>query len=124
MRMLPALLSFVLLTAPLAAQTPPPAAAQPNPALQKSIEDAIQLVQAGKKEAAYAKLQALQKNPAVTAPVLSLVGALYVEIGRPKEALAVLKPLADSEDAQPAVLYNAGRAALRAGQPDAAQVYW
>jgi Flp pilus assembly protein TadD len=124
MRMLPALLSFVLLTAPLAAQTPPPAAAQPNPALQKSIEEAIQLVQAGKKEAAYAKLQALQKNPAVTAPVLSLVGALYVEIGRPKEALAVLKPLADSEDAQPAVLYNAGRAALRAGQPDAAQVYW
>jgi Flp pilus assembly protein TadD len=138
MRKIPALLSFVLLAAPLAAvQTPAPAVkatarpaapaaqpAQPASPLQKSIEDAIQLVQSGKKDAAYAKLQALQKDPAVTPPVLSLVGALYVEIGKPREALAVLKPLADSEDAQPAVLYNAGRAALRAGQVDAARVYW
>jgi Flp pilus assembly protein TadD len=129
MRKIPALLSFVLLAAPLAAvQTPapasPPAQAQPSPTLQKAIEDAIQLVQSGKKDAAYAKLQAIQKDPAVSRPVLSLVGALYVEIDRPKEALAVLKPLADSEDAQPAVLYNAGRAALRAGQVDDARVYW
>ena len=35
----------------------------------------------------------------------------------------MLKPLADSEDAQPAVLYNAGRAALRAGQVDAGRIY-
>jgi Flp pilus assembly protein TadD len=129
MRKIPALLSFVLLAAPLAAvQTPapasPPVQAQPSPTLQKAIEEAIQLVQSGKKDAAYAKLQAIQKDPAVSRPVLSLVGALYVEIDRPKEALALLKPLADSEDAQPAVLYNAGRAALRAGQVDDARVYW
>jgi Flp pilus assembly protein TadD len=147
MRKIPALLSLVLLAAPLAAaQTPaakasttktaprplptttpaaqPAPPAKPDSPLQKAIEDAVQLVQSGKKDAAYAKLQALQKDPAVTPPVLSLVGALYVEIGRPREALAVLKPLADSEDAQPAVLYNAGRAALRAGQVDEARVYW
>jgi Flp pilus assembly protein TadD len=128
MRKIPALLSFVLLAAPLAAvqtSVPAPSAqAQPSPTLQKAIEEAIQLVQSGKKDAAYAKLQAIQKDPAVSRPVLSLVGALYVEIDHPKEALAVLKPLADSDDAQPAVLYNAGRAALRAGQVDDARVYW
>ncbi|HEX4495879.1 MAG TPA: tetratricopeptide repeat protein [Thermoanaerobaculia bacterium] len=129
MRKIPALLSFVLLAAPLAAlQTPTPAPSptqgQASPTLQKEIEEAIQLVQSGKKDAAFAKLQAIQKDPAVSRPVLSLVGALYVEIDRPKDALAVLKPLADAEDAQPAVLYNAGRAALRAGQVDDARVYW
>ena len=52
----------------------------------------------------------------MTLPLLSLVGALYLEVGRPKDALAVLKPLADPEDSQPAVLYNAGRAAVMAGR--------
>jgi Flp pilus assembly protein TadD len=128
-----ALLSFVLLAAPLGAvqtslATPPapPAtapAARNVPPLQKAVEAAIQDVQAGKKDAAFAKLKVIEKDPAVTPPLLSLIGALYVEIGKPQDGLAVLKPLADDEDAQPAVLYNAGRAAQRAGQLDVARVY-
>jgi Flp pilus assembly protein TadD len=128
-----ALLSFVLLAAPLGAvqtspATPPaPPAAAPAarnvPPLQTAVEAAIQDVQAGKKDAAFAKLKVIEKDPAVTPPLLSLIGALYVEIGKPLDGLAVLKPLADDDDAQPAVLYNAGRAAQRAGQLDVARVY-
>lgn len=132
MRKILALSSFVLLAAPLAAvktSTPPTTQPAPQPAapatspLQTSIEEAIQLVRSGKKEAAFTKLQAIAKDPTMTPPLLSLVGALYLEIGRPKAALMVLKPLADSEDSQPAVLYNAGRAALMAGQVDEGRIY-
>jgi len=134
MRKIPALLSFVLLAAPLAASVQTPQTAQPaRPAvpqgaqapaaapespLQKPLDDAIRLVQAGKKAEAFQKLQAVEKDPNVTPLVLSLIGTLYVEIGKPQEGLRVLKPLADPEDAQPAVLYNAGRAALRSGHVD------
>ncbi|HET9208936.1 MAG TPA: tetratricopeptide repeat protein [Thermoanaerobaculia bacterium] len=124
---IPALLSLALLAAPLAAsvqtpQTAQPAAAPESP-LQKPLDDAIHLVQAGKNAEAFQKLQAVEKDPHVTPLVLSLIGALYVEIGKPQEGLRVLKPLADAEDAQPAVLYNAGRAALRSGRVDEGRIY-
>src|SRR4029077_10695057 len=80
-----ALLSFVLLAAPpRAAQTstaPPPAAPAAAPAprnvppLQKAVEAAIQDVQAGKKDAAFAKLKEIEKDPAVIPPLPSLIGA-------------------------------------------------
>jgi predicted Zn-dependent protease len=136
MRKISVLLSFALLAAPLAAeptaQPARPAAGAPQAAgapaaaespLQKPLDDAIRLVQAGKNAEAFQKLRAIEKDPNVTPLVLSLIGALYVEIGKPAEGLRVLKPLADSEEAQPAVLYNAGRAALRAGQVDEGRVY-
>ena len=135
---IPALLSLALLAAPLAAeqttktaqparpaapQAGAPAAAAPESPLQKPLDDAIRLVQAGKKAEAFQKLQAVEKDPNVTPLVLSLIGALYVEIGKPQEGMRVLKPLADPEDAQPAVLYNAGRAALRSGHVDEGRIY-
>ena len=49
---------------------------------------------------------------------------LYLELGKAQQALAVLKPLADAEDAEPAVLYKAGRAALLPDQVDAAKLYF
>ena len=129
-----ALLSFVLLAVmtlatPLGAvpTKPAPPAAAPETRvvspLQKAVEEAIAQIQAGKKDAAYTKLKAIEKDPAVTPPLLSLVGALYLEVGRPKDALAVLKPMADPEDSQPAVLYNAGRAAVAAGDVDTGRIY-
>ncbi|HEY2289533.1 MAG TPA: tetratricopeptide repeat protein [Thermoanaerobaculia bacterium] len=135
MRKIPALLSLALLAAPLAAvqttqparpaapQAAPAPTAQPESPLQKPLDDAIRLVQAGKNAEAFQKLQAVEKDPNVTPLVLSLIGALYTEIGKPQEGLRVLKPLADAEDAQPAVLYNAGRAALRAGRVDEGRIY-
>jgi Flp pilus assembly protein TadD len=137
MRKILVLSSFALLAAPLAAQTPttgvgaakatqskesPPPQRALTP-LEKSIQEAVKLVEEHHAAAAVDKLRAIQKDPAVTPLMLSLVGALYVQLNKPQEALAVLKPLADPEDAEPAVLYNAGQAALLAGQMDVGQVY-
>jgi len=121
------LLSTFLLAAPLMAQAPPaakPAApAQQPTAAEKSLQEAIKLVQAGNAAAAVEKLKALEKDPTLTPPLRSLVGALYLQVNRPQEALALLQPLADAEDAEPAVLYNAGRAALLTGNLDAGKIY-
>jgi predicted Zn-dependent protease len=130
-----ALLAISLLSAPLLAQAQAPAQAPPAakpaapPAQQpvsvadKTFQEAVKLVQAGDAAGALVKLQALEKDPAVTPPVRSLLGALYLQINRPKEALAALQPLADSENAEPAVLYNAGRAAILSGNVDAGRLY-
>ena len=125
------LLSFLAVPL-LAAQTPPaqtpPAAAAPAgqqpaaPALDPRVQEAVALTKAGKAAEALAKLQALPKE-AVTPQVQSLEGTLYLEVGKPQEAMAVLKPLADAEDAEAAVLYNAGRAALLLNQVPEARTY-
>ena len=107
---------LLLLVAPLGAQTPPPAR-QPPAASRPSgtdaaVQEALKQAQAGDLGGAIQKLETLRKSPSVDPRVLSLLGALYLQAGKPEEALAVLKPLADAEGADPAVLYNAGRAAL------------
>jgi Flp pilus assembly protein TadD len=139
MRKILVLSSFALLAAPLAAAAQTPASGlgaakatqtkeSPPPQraltpLEKSLQEAARLVAEHHTAAAVDKLKAIQKDPAVTPPMLSLIGALYVQLDKPQEALAVLKPLADPEDAEPAVLYNAGQAALLAGQVDLGKVY-
>lgn len=55
---------------------------------------------------------------------LSLLGTLYLETGRAAEALAVLETLAKAETADPAVLYNAGRAAQALGHAEQAEGYF
>jgi Flp pilus assembly protein TadD len=115
------------------AQAKPPAAA-PAPAaqapaappseLEKKVAEVTRLVQAGKAAEALPKLDALEKDPAATPPVHALVGVLYLELGKAQQALAVLKPIADAEDAQPAVLYQAGRAAMALNKPDEAKIYF
>jgi Flp pilus assembly protein TadD len=54
----------------------------------------------------------------------ALLGTLYLELGRPADALAVLAPEADAPGADAAVLYNAGRAAQALGQLPAAEQYF
>lgn len=114
-----------LLSAPFALSQAPqaPAPQALSPGSEKSIQEIGTLIQAGKTEAAVEKLKALEKDPATTQPMLSLIGALYLQINRPQEALAVLQPLADAEDAVAAVLYNAGRAALLTGNVEAGRMY-
>ena len=122
------LLAAQMLSAQTTAAPTPPAAAAPAgqppaaPALDQRVQEAIALAQAGKAADALAKLQALP-NEAATPQVQSLIGALYLQVDKPQEALAVLKPMADAEDAEAAVLYNAGRAALLLGQVDEARTY-
>src|SRR5882724_2870946 len=101
-------------TAP-AAPAAPAAAAPANP-LQKRLEEALNRVDKGDEAGAIKLLEGMRQDPAVTPPVLSLLGALYLRTNRTKEAMEVLKPLADDPNADPAVLFNAGRAALALGQ--------
>jgi tetratricopeptide (TPR) repeat protein len=88
-----------------------------------------QVAQAGQKfrqgdfKGAIALLEPLRKKPGVHPAVLALLGTLYLETERPKEALALLGPLADSGAAGPAILHNAGRAALLLGQTPKAEAY-
>jgi tetratricopeptide (TPR) repeat protein len=139
MKKVPALLILSLVSLGLAvhAQTPaakpaPPAAAAPAAAaktappteLERKVQEVTRLVQAGKAAEAMPRLQALEKDPATPAPVHVLVGVLYLELGKGQDAMLVLKPLADSVDAQPAVLYQAGRAALASGKRDEAKIYF
>lgn len=118
------LFSLLLLAAPLLlAQAPAQAPPAAQPALDPRVQAAIDLAEAGKAAEAIQKLAALPKE-LVTPPVQSLVGALYLQVNKPEEALKALQPLADAEDAEAAVLYNAGRAALLLGRVDEARTYF
>ncbi|HEV8238558.1 MAG TPA: tetratricopeptide repeat protein [Thermoanaerobaculia bacterium] len=132
-RRLTTLLGILLLGSPLlltaaAAQTAaPPAAAPAKPAagaaaeVDAAVKDAGALAQAGKIKEAIARLE--RSRAALDERGQSLLGALYVRDGRAAEALVVLRPLADRKEAEAAVLYNAGRAALMASDVEKGQVY-
>jgi len=106
----------------VAATAAPPPAAAASPAAsgaatgsqpaEARLSEAGNLAAAGKFKEAIAKLEALRREPGCPPRAVALLGALYLKVNRPKEALEVLRPLAAPADAQPAVLYNAGLAAL------------
>src|SRR4051794_5875346 len=98
-------------TSKTVASPPPPQVAQ-----------AGQMFRAGDLKGAIALLEPLRK-PGVHPAVLALLGTLYLELDRPKDAMALLGPLADSGAAGPAILHNAGRAALLLGQTSKAEAY-
>lgn len=113
MRPFVATLPALFLAAALSAQPSAPAA--PPAAAESSMARAAALAEAGDLAGAIALLEPLRGRPGAAGPALSLLGALYLETGRARDALAVLAPLAaDSKD--PAVLFNAGRAARALGQ--------
>ena len=87
-------------------------------------QEAVGLATAGRLKEAVAKLEPLRRQPTCPPQVKTLLGALYVKVNRYQDALDVLKPLADAQDAQAAVLYNGGLAALGLGRRNQAQVYF
>lgn len=91
---------------------------------QQVLDRAVDLLEQGNDSGAIAELEQLRALENPSAMGLALLGALYVESGRPFDALDVLQPLADAEDADPAVLYNAGRAALATGNQERAARYF
>lgn len=114
-----------------ATQPAPPAAApaQPAPAPEispagKKFQEAAGLVRKGDVAGAVAILEGLRKEGTAEPHHLSLLGALYVDQGRVAEAMAILRPLAAAENADPAVLYNAGRASLVMRNLPEAQTYF
>jgi Flp pilus assembly protein TadD len=131
-----ALLGAGILEREAAGQPPPPAASAapgagaglrapaaleaPDPAL----EHATNLARAGKFKEAVAELETLHKAGKASPRALSLLGRLYVQMHRPEEAMAILHPLIDSSQAEPATLYNAGLAALMLKRTGVAQDYF
>ncbi len=105
------------------AQAAPAAPASPA---DKKWQDAMNLIRKGDGKGALQILEGMRKESAATPPMLALLGALYMQENRPQDAMNVLRPLADGAngaEADPAVLYNAGRAALALGQAEAGQRY-
>jgi predicted Zn-dependent protease len=116
----PLTLLLVLLLFP-AAIVAAPTPTKPAAAGSAALEQAADLAAKGNVAAAIARLE---RDRATLGPrALSLLGTLYVQANRPADALAVLKPLADAADAEAAVLYNAGHAAVLAGQAKLGSAY-
>jgi Flp pilus assembly protein TadD len=109
--MKPSLLAAFLLLAPLAA--PAWQAPSPPPAV---VNQAWSQAQSGDLAGAITLLEPLRGKAGTHPAALSLLGFLYLQAERPRDALAVLGPLADTEAAGPVILDNAGRAALLLGE--------
>jgi len=112
----------LLLTFPALAQESAPSAEEVE-ALRATVQEAMTALEAGEAGKAVELLEAV-RGENTPAPILGLLGAVYVEAGRPADALEVLEPLAQDGPANPAVLYNAGRAALTLGQREKAEGYF
>lgn len=112
-------------TPPAATQAPPAAAPEPQISeAGKKFQEAAGLVRKGDVAGAVAILEGLRKAGTAEPHHLSLLGALYVDQGRVAEGMTILKPLAAPEDADPAVLYNAGRASMVMRNLAEAQTYF
>lgn len=102
------------------------AGAQQQPAagdFQKTFQEAARKLETGDPQGVVALLEPLKPNPDTPPPVLTLLGAAYIELGRFQEAQAVLDPAAAKETAGPPLLFNAGRAALALGQEEKGEAY-
>lgn len=116
MKRIVAPLLLLLLPATLAAQAPPAEPGKPLSASEKSADEALKLMQSGDLAGAVRKLEPIRQDRAANPRLIALLGTLYLQVNRPQDAFDVLKPLADAPDADAAVLYQAGRAALLVGQ--------
>jgi predicted Zn-dependent protease len=91
--------------------------------LQRRFQEARQKLEAGDHKSVVALLEPLKSDPNTPPPILTLLGAAYIEMGRFKEAQAILDPAASKETAGPPLLFNAGRAALALGQDEKGESY-
>jgi tetratricopeptide (TPR) repeat protein len=116
------LTSLLLLALPALAD-PPKKPAPLSPQVEKTLQSAMKKYQGGDVKGAIALLEPSRNKPGTHPAVLSLLGTLYLEADRPKEALELLGPLADSDAAGPLILAAAGNAALALRQPTRAEKY-
>ncbi|HYU33645.1 MAG TPA: tetratricopeptide repeat protein [Thermoanaerobaculia bacterium] len=113
-----ALALLILIALPVSAQQKPP-----QPTMDPLTQDAIKKADSGDVAGAIRDLETQRAAKAASPQGLALLGTLYLQQGKAQEALAVLKPLADAEKADPAVLYNAARAAFALKQTAAGVTY-
>jgi len=117
------LLATIGLAGLLAVAAPAHSGAQPPEDLRPVVEAALEEVRRGDLMAALSALEPILGRPDLPVEVIGMAGGLLVAVGRPSEALELLRPLADAEAATPAVLYNAGRAAQQLGDLKASEAY-
>lgn len=102
-------------------QNPP---AQGPPQLSAAGQKAFELLDKDDLPGAIAVLEPLRGEGGLSQVEQAMLGVLFIEAGRPGDAAEVLAPLAEREDADAAVLYNAGRASLAMGFLPAAEKYF
>jgi tetratricopeptide (TPR) repeat protein len=105
-----AVLSVLFPRSPLGAQEPP------DP--QKAFDQARQKYQAGDYKAVVELLAPLKPDASSPPPLLTLLGGAYIELGQIAEAQALLDPVAATDAAGPALLFNAARAAFAKKQDE------
>lgn len=117
-RSLPFILSVLLVLSVLS-----PLHAQEDIDPQKAFDEAKQKYQAGDFQAVVALLAPLKPDATAPPPLLTLLGGAYIELGRIDEAQALLDPVAATDAAGPALLFNAARAAFAKKQDDKGEGY-
>lgn len=85
---------------------------------QKAFDQARQKYQAGDYKAVVDLLAPLKPDASAPAPLLTLLGGAYIELGQIAEAQALLDPVAATDAAGPALLFNAARAAFAKKQDE------
>lgn len=88
------------------------------------MAEALQLAAGGDLAGAISLVEALCAEDDPPEAAFGLLGSLHVEAGNAQRALEILAALAAPDDADPGVLYNAGRAAELLGQIQDAGVYY
>ena len=96
---------------------------QESPSADEVLNQVLNHLDSGELEPAIALLEAARDRGETDSRIPQTLGALYLEAGRAADAVAILTPMADSPEAEPALLYNAGRAAAAAGDLDRAAGY-
>jgi tetratricopeptide (TPR) repeat protein len=117
------LIPLLLLALPALADPPQQKLEPPSPQVQQIIQSAVKKYQAGDVASAIALLEPFRNKPGTHPAVLSLLGTLYLETGRNKEALELLGPIADTDAAGPLILSGAAHAAMALGQNAKAEKY-
>jgi tetratricopeptide (TPR) repeat protein len=89
----------------------------------ETLNRVLNQLESGELDSAIQTLEAARAAGTEDPRITQTLGALYLEASRADEAASTLAPLADSPDAEPAVLYNAGRAAAAVGNLEQAVGY-
>ncbi len=121
-RRLPFGVAAALLACPFFAEAQPPGAT-PRETLP-TVDDVVRLAAAGDLVDALAAAERMAAEDGAPDSAFAILGGLLVEAGRFDRALEVLQPLAEREGADPAALYNAGRAAEGLGRLEDAAAWY
>ncbi|MEE8526889.1 MAG: tetratricopeptide repeat protein [Thermoanaerobaculia bacterium] len=121
-RFVVSLLVFGLSTLAVIAQDSP-AGAGTDLSREELLRQVVAQAEGGDVAGAIDRLETERRTGTAPAPLLALLGALMLECGRAEEAFEILEPLAADADADPAVLFNTGRAALALRRIEAGERY-